>query len=99
MSRNSPSLPGDGIYRAILLVLTLSFCTGAIAVLVGRLVLYNEAVSEAGLWLAIVSAGIYAFFRWLGVREARRRAREARRRARAAETGRSPGPDRPADQE
>ncbi len=92
MPRNSPPLPGDGIYRAILLVLTLSVCTGVIAVLVGRLAMHNEAVSEAGLWLAMVSAGIYAFFRWLGVRE-------TRRRAGAAENGRSPGPDLPTDQE
>ena len=77
MSRNSPPLPGDGIYRAILLVLVLSICTGAIVVLAGRLVMHNEAVTEAGLWLTTVSAGIYAFFRWLGVREARRRARAA----------------------
>jgi hypothetical protein len=88
VSRNPPPLPGDGIYRSILLVLALSVCTGAVAVLVGRLVLHNEALSEAGMWLALMSAGIYAFFRWLGVRE-------ARRRAGAANNGRSPGPERP----
>ena len=92
MSRKSPPLPGDGIYRAILLVLVLSACTGAVVVLVGRLALHNEALSEAGLWLATVSAGIYLFFRWLG-------AREARRRALAADNDRSPGLDRPTDQE
>ena len=75
MPRDSPPLPGDGIYQAILVVLVFSVLAGAVLALAGELVWHNEALSQAGTWMALVTGGFYAIFRLLGAREARRRAR------------------------
>lgn len=76
MPRDRPPLPRDGIYRSILWVLVLSVVAGAAVTLLGALVWHREDVSETGIWIVLVSGGIYLVFRWLGAREARRRAGE-----------------------
>ena len=77
MPRATPPLPGDGIYRAILLVLVLSVAAGGAITLAGRFVWQRADIGELGAWIALVSGAIYLVFRWLGVREARRRAQAA----------------------
>ena len=78
MSPSKSPLPGDGIYRTILLVMVLSVVAGAIVTFVGAYALRDDAISRAGTWLALISAGIYVFFRLLGRREMRRRDGEKR---------------------
>ena len=78
MAEKTPPLPEDGIYRAILIVLVGSVVIGAVMSLAGELVWHNEAISQAGGWIAVVSGVIYFIFRWLGRREA---AKQARRRS------------------
>ena len=73
MPRQTPPFPQDSIYRSILLVLVVSVLAGAALALLGELVWRREEVSETGTWIALVSAGLYVFFRFLGAREARRR--------------------------
>jgi threonine/homoserine efflux transporter RhtA len=73
MPRETPPLPQDGIYRAILMVLVLSVLAGAALALLGELVWQREDMSETGTWIALVSGGLYVVFRFLGAREARRR--------------------------
>jgi hypothetical protein len=77
MPRQSPPLPPDGIYRAILLVLVVSLLAGAVITLAGELVWHSPGLSQAGTWLVVAAGGAYLFFRVLGAREARRRAAEA----------------------
>ncbi len=84
------TLPDDGIYRAILIVLVVSVLAGVAIALVGEYLLRSDPVSRAGAWFAIVSGAIYFFFRWLGRRETRRRAAEREER-------RDPGDDDPQD--
>lgn len=76
MPRESPPLPDERIYRTILLVLVVSLLIGAVCALAGDLLWHNAALSQAGTWLVIASGLAYAFFRVLGVREARKRADE-----------------------
>ena len=71
-----PTPPDDGIYRAVLLVLVLSIVAGAALALAGRFVWQREDLSQLGTGITLVCGGIYLVFRWLGAREARRRARE-----------------------
>ena len=70
----TPPLPDDGIYRAILVVLVISLVIGAAMSLAGELVWHNEAISQTGGWIAVISGVIYFVFRWLGRREAKRQA-------------------------
>ena len=77
MARESPPLPRDGIYRAILTVLVANLILGAALALAGDLVWHSPGLSQAGTWLALASGGAYFFFRILGAREARKRARAA----------------------
>ncbi|HLS68400.1 MAG TPA: hypothetical protein VK035_03585 [Kiloniellales bacterium] len=74
--RNNEPLPQDGIYRAILLLMIANVVIGVGLMLLGGELWDSPAISRAGFWLAIVSALLYLFFRWLGRREVRRR-REA----------------------
>lgn len=76
MAGPSPPLPDDGVYRAILVVLVISVIGGAILALAGEFVFDSQALGRAGGWLAVVCGAIYFVFRWLGRREARRRAAE-----------------------
>jgi hypothetical protein len=72
--QGQPEGPDDPIYRTILLVLVLSVLAGAALALVGELLYRSEAAGRAGTGIALVSALIYFVFRWLGRREARRKA-------------------------
>ncbi len=83
MRREPPPLPGDGIYRAILWVLAASVIGGALIAIGGDTILHDPAVNRFGAITALIAGGLYAFFRFLGVREAKRR-----------EKGED-GPDRP----
>ena len=85
MPRESPPLPRDGVYRAILFVLVASLLLGAMLALAGDLLWHSPGLSQAGTWLALAAGGAYLFFRILGVREARKRAREAAENAEASE--------------
>jgi len=76
MPRESPPLPDERIYRTILMVLVASLLIGAFCALAGELLWHNPALGQAGTWLVIASGAAYAFFRMLGVREARKRAAE-----------------------
>ena len=71
MPRDTPPLPSDGIYQAILVVMVASVLVGAVLALAGELLWHSPALSQAGTWLALVSGGVYAFFRIFGAREAR----------------------------
>ena len=77
MPRATPPPPNDGIYRAILLVLVLSVAAGGAIALAGRFVWQRTDIGELGTGIALVSGAIYLVFRWLGMREARRRAQAA----------------------
>ena len=79
MARDSAPLPDDPIYRAVLIVLMGSVVIGAIAAITGELVFRIPALSQAGGWITVVCGAIYFVFRWLGRREAKRRAAEAQR--------------------
>lgn len=72
--RGAHPLPGEGIYLTILLMLIANVCIGVALMLLGGELWDNPAISRAGFWLAIVSAPLYLFFRWLGRREMQRRA-------------------------
>jgi len=68
-----PRQPGDGIYRAILWVMAVTVILGAVLAIVGETQLQDPALSRLGVAIAVIGAAIYAFFRILGDREARRR--------------------------
>jgi hypothetical protein len=72
--RQSPPLPQEPIWRWILGVLAFSTVAAVlIAILAGER-WGNPALSSVAGWSAIVTGVLYIFFRWLGAREARRRA-------------------------
>ena len=85
MRRDSPPLPEDGIYRAILIVLVATIVIGALVAVAGDTVLANPAMERVGTGAALIGAVLYVFFRVLGAREARRRA--------AQRADRGPGSD------
>ena len=68
-----PTRPGDGIHRAILWVMVVTVILGAVLAIIGATRLQDPALGRLGVAIAVVGAAIYAFFRILGVREARRR--------------------------
>lgn len=74
MRRETPPLPDDGIYRTILLVLIGSILVGGAMALVGELVYHDEAISHFGGWVVVICGVLYFVFRWLGHREAVKRA-------------------------
>jgi hypothetical protein len=76
MRRDTPPLPSDGIYRAILIVLVATIVIGALVAVAGDTVLENPAMEQVGTGAALIGAVLYIFFRVLGAREARRRAAE-----------------------
>lgn len=77
MPRETPPLPDDALYRAILIVLVVSLLIGAVLALAGDLVWHSPGLSQAGTWLVAASGGAYVFFRILGARAARKRSRAA----------------------
>lgn len=76
MSKFGPGIPDDGIFRSILIVLAISTVAGVVLGLAAESVFHSEALGRAAAGLAVVSAVLYFFFRFLGWRETRRRARE-----------------------
>ena len=69
------SNPGrDGIYRTILWVLVIDVMIGAVLTITGESLFGSPALSQVGFGLAIVGAVLYFFFRWLGAKQAKRRA-------------------------
>ncbi len=66
-------MPQDGIYRAILWALVLSVMAGAIFAILGETVAQSQVMVRVGAGVALVSGAIYAFFRWLGTKESKRR--------------------------
>lgn len=89
MPRESPPLPRDGIYRAILIVLVVSLLLGAVLALAGDLVWHSPGLSQAGTWLVMAAGGAYLFFRILGTREARKRARAAAEKSESEDVSRA----------
>ncbi len=66
--------PGDGIYRAILWVMVATVLLGAFLAIAGETVLHDPDISLFGALVALIGGAIYAVFRVLGAREAKRRA-------------------------
>ena len=66
-------MPQDSIYRAILWVLVLTVLAGAIFAILGATAAHSQVMVRVGAGVALVAGAIYAFFRWLGTRERRRR--------------------------
>lgn len=73
VQRTQSSLPGDGIFRAVLVVLVITILSGALLTLAGEYYFHDEAVKNAGVGIVLVGGLVYFFFRVLGRREARRR--------------------------
>ena len=73
MRKASPPLPDNGIYRFILWLMVVTVIGGAILAIAGETLAQNPALSRLGTGMALIGGAIYAFFRWLGHREARRR--------------------------
>ena len=69
--RDRPPLPSDPLYRAILLVLVGSAVV-ATALSIALQASHQELSRVAG-WAALVFAGLYLFFRFMGPRWAKRR--------------------------
>ncbi|HLW26256.1 MAG TPA: hypothetical protein VKY54_00880 [Kiloniellales bacterium] len=76
--RKAHPLPQEGPYLIIPLLLLANVSIGVILMLLGGEVWDNPLVSRGGFWLAIVSAVLYLFFRWIARREARRHEQRAR---------------------
>ena len=66
-------MPQDGIYRAILWALVLSVMAGAIFAILGETVAHSRVMVRVGAGVALVAGAIYAFFRWFGTQQSRRR--------------------------
>lgn len=73
MSGDQPP-PRGGIYRAILWVMVATVIIGALLAVAGETLYQNPSLARFGAIVAVVAGAIYAFFRWLGRRETRRRA-------------------------
>lgn len=76
MRRAPPPLPQDGIYRTILWALVLTVVSGALVAIAGDTVYHDPAMSRVGTGAALIGAALYVLFRFLGAREAMRRAEE-----------------------
>ncbi len=63
----------DGIYRAILWVLVLTVVAGAMLAILGATATQDPVMVRVGAGVALVAGVIYAFFRRLGAKQARRR--------------------------
>ncbi len=69
----TPPLPTDGIYRLVLWLLVATVVCGAVLAVAAEALTQDPALSRLGTAMAVIGGLIYAFFRWLGAREARRR--------------------------
>jgi hypothetical protein len=72
MPSNKGPFPDDGIYRVILWAMVLTVMAGAVLAILGETVFHDDGVIRVGAGVAFVGAAIYAFFRWLGAREAQK---------------------------
>ncbi len=89
----SPPLPGDGMYRLILWLMVATVICGTILAIAGETLAQNQALSRLGAGMALIGGVVYAVFRWLGLREARRRQARAAsdsQEANSADTYRRP---------
>ena len=68
-----PHLPTDGIYRLILWLMVATVVCGALLAIAGETLLQDQALSRLGTGMALIGGAIYVVFRWLGIREARRK--------------------------
>ena len=66
-------MPQDRIYRAILWVLALTVVAGALFAILGETAAHDPVMVRVGAGVALVAGAAYAFFRWLGTKESRRR--------------------------
>jgi len=66
MSQPNSNDSRDGVYRAILMVMTLSVIAGALLALLGDYYFHSEAIKNVGVGAVIISGAIYFFFRFLG---------------------------------
>lgn len=73
--RQTPPLPDEPIWRWILIVLLVSTTVSVLLMLGATYAWRDPVLADVAGWSALVTAGLYLFFRWLGAREARRRDR------------------------
>jgi len=73
MRRSTPPLPNDGIYRLILWLMVATVICGALLAIAGETLAQDPGLSRLGTGMALIGGAIYAVFRWLGIREARRK--------------------------
>ncbi len=78
MRRPGPPVPDNGIYRLILWLMVVTVIFGAILAIASETLAQSPALSRLGTGIALVGGIIYAFFRWLGHREARRQENAAK---------------------
>jgi len=76
MPRDRAPLPESGIYRTILWVMVITVIAGGLLAIAGENIYRDPALVHLGTWVALIGGALYAFFRVLGAREARRRARK-----------------------
>ncbi len=76
MRRNLPPLPKDGIFRAILWILIASTIGGVLIAIGAETLVKSPELNSLGMIVALISGVLYGFFRFLGAREAKRRAEE-----------------------
>ena len=79
MAGNPLKQPGDGIYRAILVVLALSVGVGVLLAISAESLFQSKPLGDVGAGLALTSGLLYLFLRLLGRREEKRRRQEAER--------------------
>lgn len=72
--RDRPPLPEEPIWRWILIVLLAATILATLLAFAADSLWQRPLLAEAAGWSAIVTAAAYLFFRWLGAREAARRA-------------------------
>ncbi len=72
MPKEPGPLPDDGIYRAILWALVLTVVAGAVVAILGQTLAQDPVMMRVGTGIAFLGGIVYAFFRWLGTRHAKR---------------------------
>lgn len=73
MRRPAPPSPTSGIYRLILWLMAATVVCGVILAIAAETLVQDPVLGRFGTDLALIGGAVYGFFRWLGVREARRR--------------------------
>ncbi len=72
--RDRPPLPDEPIWRWILIVLIASTVAATLLAFAAESLWQQPDLARVAGWSAIVTAALYLFFRWLGAREAAKRA-------------------------